>query len=110
MHGSAFKLLTKRVGPRGALLLVFLISGVLHELVISVPARGGYGLPISYFILQGLALLFERGKPGRKLGLGSGLRGWCFVALVTGLPAFGMFNPIFIHRVILPMLSVLGAI
>lgn len=91
------------------LLLVFLISGTLHELVISVPARGGYGLPTAYFVLQGLALLFERSKRGQNLGLGSGIKGWCFVALVAGVPAFWLFHPIFIHHVILPMLHAIGA-
>ena len=110
MHENVFKPLTKSIGPRGALLLVFLISGALHDLVISVPAHGGYGLPTSYFVLQGLALLFERSKPGRKLGLGSGIRGWCFVALVAGVPAFWLFHPVFIHQVILPMLHAIGAI
>ena len=109
MHGNVFKPLTSHVGPQRALFLVFLISGVLHELVISVPARGGYGLPTAYFALQGLALLFERSKPGRKLRLGSGIKGWCFVALVAGVPAFWLFHPVFIHHVILPMLHAIGA-
>ena len=110
MHENAFKPLTRSIGPRGALFLVFLISGALHELVISVPAHGGYGLPTAYFVLQGLALLFERSRPGRKLGLGSGIRGWCFVALAAGVPAFWLFHPAFIHHVILPMLHAIGAI
>lgn len=109
MHEIVFKPLTRSIGPRGALFLVFLISGALHELVISVPARGGYGLPTAYFVLQGLALLFERGKLGRKLGLGSGIKGWCFLAMVTGVPAFWLFHPIFIHHVILPMLHAICA-
>lgn len=110
MHGVVFKPLTRSIGPRASLLIVFLISGGLHDLVISVPARGGYGLPTAYFVLQGLALLFEGSKPGRKLGLGSGLKGWCFVALVAGAPAFWLFHPIFIRHVILPMLKAIGAI
>ena len=109
MHENAFKPLTKRIGPRGALLLVFMISGALHEFVISVPAHGCYGLPTAYFVLQGLALLFERSGTGRKLGLGSGIKGWCFVALVAGVPAFWLFHPIFIRHVILPMLNAIGA-
>ena len=109
MHENLFKPLSRRAGPPGALFLVFLISGALHELVISVPARGGYGLPTAYFVLQGLALRFERSQPGQKLGLGAGLRGWCFVALVVGAPAFWLFHPIFIRHVILPMLHAIGA-
>jgi predicted DCC family thiol-disulfide oxidoreductase YuxK len=109
MHEILFKPLSRQLGARGALFLVFLVSGVLHELVISVPARGGYGLPTAYFVLQGLALLFEHSKPGRKLRIGSGWRGWCFAALVAGVPAFCLFHPVFIHRVILPMLHAIGA-
>jgi hypothetical protein len=74
-----------------------------------VPARGGYGLPTAYFVLQGLALLFEHSKPGRKLRIGSGWRGWCFAALVAGVPAFWLFHSVFIHHVILPMLHAIGA-
>ena len=109
MNENLFKPLSRRVGSRGALFLIFIISGALHELVISLPAHGGYGLPAAYFILQGLALLFEHTRLGRKLGIDSGLRGWCFVALVAGVPAFCLFHPVFIHNVILPMLHAIGA-
>jgi len=109
VHENLFKPLTRRAGPRGAVLLVFLISGLLHELVISVPARGGYGLPTVYFAFQGLWLLFEHSKPGQALGLGSGWRGWCIVALIAGLPSLYLFHPPFIHNVILPMLNAIGA-
>jgi hypothetical protein len=53
-------------------------------------------------------VISERSKVGRKLGLGSGLRGWCFLALITGPPAFWLFNPVFIHNVILPILHAIG--
>jgi hypothetical protein len=109
MHDTIFNRVSRKVGPRKALFLVFVVSGILHELVISVPARGGYGLPTAYFVLQALGLLLERSRLGRKLGLGSGFRGWCFVALVAGVPTFGLFHPVFIHKVILPMLHAIGA-
>ncbi|HEV2210373.1 MAG TPA: DCC1-like thiol-disulfide oxidoreductase family protein [Verrucomicrobiae bacterium] len=109
MHKNLFTPVSRRIGSRRALFLIFLISGILHESVISVPAHGGYGLPAAYFVVQGLAVLFEHSGPGRKLGLGSGFRGWCFVTLVAGLPAFWLFPPVFIHHVILPMLHAIGA-
>ncbi|MBI3881161.1 MAG: DUF393 domain-containing protein [Verrucomicrobia bacterium] len=101
--------LTRQVGVVAATLAVFLASGLLHDLAISVPAGGGYGLPTAYFILQGVAVLFERSKAGRRLGLGRGLPGWAFTVLVTAGPAYWLFHPAFVRNVILPMLHPLGA-
>jgi len=104
-----FRPLLPAVGVIGATLLVFVVSGVIHELVISVPARGGYGLPTGYFLLQGLGVAGERTRIGRRLGLGHGWRGWLFTVIVTAGPAFWLFSPLFIRHVILPMLAVIGA-
>jgi alginate O-acetyltransferase complex protein AlgI len=87
---------------------VFAISGLVHELVISLPAHGGYGLPTTYFTLQGLGVLFERSRLGRHIGLGCGLWGWLFTAACTAGPAFWLFHPHFVRNVILPMLHALG--
>jgi alginate O-acetyltransferase complex protein AlgI len=88
---------------------VFLASGLLHEMVISVPARGGWGLPAGYFALQGLGVLVER-SAGRRLGLGRGVAGWLFtLALVAG-PVYWLFHPPFVERVVLPMMRALGAL
>ena len=84
------------------------MSGLIHELVITVPAGGGYGLPTGYFLLQGLGAATERSRRGRRLGLGAGRRGWLFTALVVGAPAYFLFPPPFVRNVILPMLSAIG--
>jgi alginate O-acetyltransferase complex protein AlgI len=97
------------VGRGGATLLVFLLSGSIHELVISVPARGGYGLPTAYFLLQGLGVACERTRLGRTVGLGRGCRGWLFTVVVAAAPAFWLFPPAFVRNVILPMLAFIGA-
>src|ERR1051326_96008 len=109
MHEHWFKPLARHAGGHVALFTVFLVSGALHEFVISLPAHGGYGLPTIYFVIPGMGLLFERTRLGSRLGLGSGWKGLCFVALVAGLPAFWLFHPPFIHNVILPMLHAIGA-
>jgi hypothetical protein len=105
-----FRPLTPWFGPRGAVFVGFLFSGVVHELVISVPAGGGYGGPTLFFALQGLAILAERSAVGRRLGLGAGWRGWLFTAGVLLAPAWALFHPPFVTGVVLPFLRALGAV
>jgi hypothetical protein len=76
--------------------------------VISVPAHGGYGLPTGYFVVQGLGVAGERSRRGRRLGLGHGWRGRLFAVLVAAGPAYWLFPPPFVHRVVLPMLAAIG--
>jgi hypothetical protein len=104
-HALAFRPLATRFGVAGATLIVFLISGLIHESVISLPARGGYGLPTAYFLLQGCGVLAERSLVGRRLGLNHGVRGRLFALGVVTLPAFWLFHPPFVMNVILPMLA-----
>jgi len=108
-HRYTFRPLVRRIGVTGATMAAFLASGLIHDLVISVPARGGYGLPTAYFLLQGVALLFERSSMGKALRLGSGGRGWLFTVACTAIPAYWLFHPPFIKVVILPFLQIIGA-
>jgi alginate O-acetyltransferase complex protein AlgI len=105
-----FSPLRPSFGVMGATMATFVVSGLIHELVISVPAGGGYGLPTGYFVLQGLGIAGERSTPGKWLGLGHGWRGWVFTVIVTAGPAFWLFPPPFVNNVILPMMSVIGAV
>ncbi len=99
-----------RFGAAGATLLAFAASGLLHDLVISVPARGGYGLPTAYFLLQGIGLLFERSPLGARLGLRGGPWGRGYVLVVAAAPAFWLFHPPFVLRVIVPFMHAVGAL
>jgi hypothetical protein len=108
-HLFVFRPLVRRWGGMWALAASFLFSGLVHDLVISVPARGGYGWPTLYFLVQGAAVFVERSPLGNSLGLGSGWRGWLFAMLVLLLPAYGLFHPPFIHTVIVPFLEAIGA-
>jgi len=90
--------LRRPLGPTGALLASFLASGLLHELAISVPARGGYGLPTLYFAIHGLFVLAEKRRwirPSRALTL---------AALIVPLPL--CFHLPFLRAVIWPMVGV----
>ncbi|MCK6473591.1 MAG: membrane bound O-acyl transferase family-domain-containing protein [Planctomycetes bacterium] len=100
----------ERLGARGAWALVFALSGLVHEAVISVPACGGWGLPFGYFTLQLIGALLERSKVGRRFGLGRGLRGRIFALAAVILPAPLLFHLPFVERVVLPLLAAMGAI
>lgn len=92
-----------------ATILVFFVSGLIHDLTISVPARGGYGLPTLYFLIQGAAILFERTNFAHRCGLTGGLFSRLFTIIVTAVPAFWLFHPVFVRNVILPFLKAIGA-
>lgn len=105
-----FRPAVRRLGIAGATLLAFLVSGLIHELVISLPAGAGFGLPSGYFLLQGLGVLTERSAAGQRLGLRTGIRGWIFTMIVVAGPAFWLFHPPFVSKVILPFMQAIGAL
>lgn len=107
-HQFVFRPLLGGVPPACALLLGFFVSGLIHDLVISIPAGGGYGWPTAYFLLQGLAVLFERSPTGRMLGLGGGRLGWIYCFACVVLPCGWLFPAVFVQNVIGPFLSALG--
>lgn len=109
-HELIFRPLHRRAGIAGAGLLVFVVSGLIHDLVISLPARGGYGLPTGYFVLQGLGVTLERSTLGRRLSLQKGPTAWIFLLIVTAGPAFWLFHPAFALRVILPFMRAVHAL
>jgi alginate O-acetyltransferase complex protein AlgI len=98
-----------RFGAAGAGRIVFLFSGMLHELAISLPAQGGFGLPFLYFMIQSMAVELEHSSLGRHLGLRRGWRGWLFAALVVVSPAGLLFHRPWLENVVLPLACALGA-
>jgi hypothetical protein len=88
----------KLAGSGAGLMAIFLASGVLHELAITLPVRAGFGLPTLYFTLQGVLTLVER-KLGRPFGKIPAL-------LIVVLPVGFLFPPAFQSEVIARCLGV----
>jgi hypothetical protein len=109
-HELIFRPLYRRLGAGIAAFFVFVVSGLIHDLVISLPARGGYGLPTLYFLLQGAGVAVERSQLGERFGLGHGARGWCFMMVFLVVPVFGLFHPWFVLRVIVPFMRATHAL
>jgi len=85
--------LTPILGEKWSVLAVFFISGLLHELAITVPVQAGYGLPTLIFVIHGLFTMREK-----KNAASNAL--FCAFLLVIGLPY--LFNEKFQIEVILP--------
>jgi hypothetical protein len=109
-HDLIFGPLHRSLGIGATGFLVFIVSGLIHDLVISVPARGGYGLPTIYFALQGLGVTVERSSFGKQLGLRRGIRGWLFMAVFTLGPVTLLFHSPFVLRVIIPFMRAIHSI
>lgn len=86
--------LRARLGERGAYLAAFAMSGLLHEVAISLPVRAGYGLPTLYFVLQGLLAWRAGPRLPRLVGL-----------LGIALPLPLVFHPWFVDGVLLPLVG-----
>lgn len=109
-HHHLFRPLARYIGPASAIMGVFMVSGLLHDLVISIPAGGGYGLPTCYFLIQGIAFFAERSHWGRSIGLGHGVRGWLFCLFMVLAPCPLLFHKPFVCNVMVPFLQSLGIV
>jgi alginate O-acetyltransferase complex protein AlgI len=109
-HSIVYRPLVARLGVAGASLVAFAASGLVHELVISVPAGAGYGLPTAYFLIQWLGVMVERSAFGRQLGLRRGFVGWLLALIVVAGPACLLFHPPFVTGVMIPFMRAIGAL
>jgi Membrane bound O-acyl transferase family len=105
-----FRRLARSIGIVRATLTAFLLSGLIHELVISLPAGAGYGLPTAYFLLQGWGVVAQRSSVGNRLELRRGITGRIVTMFIAAPPAFWLFHPPFVRNVILPFMKAIGAL
>ena len=105
-----FRPLARPLGPRGAIFAGFLVSGLVHDLVISLPAGGGYGGPTIFFLVQAAGIILERSRFGRAIGLRNGARGWAFTMCMLAAPAYVLFHPPFVLRIVVPFMHAVDAI
>jgi alginate O-acetyltransferase complex protein AlgI len=106
---SVFRPLRNWIGTRGATAAAFLFSGVLHELAISLPVKAGFGLPMLYFALHAVAVMFEDSLAAagwavdRRPWLG---RAWAAAWLLLPLPL--LFHPAFLRGCVAPLIGIGG--
>jgi alginate O-acetyltransferase complex protein AlgI len=89
-----FRPAARRWGPAGGVLAAFAFSGLVHELLLSVPAGGGYGLPSLYFLLHGALVAAER-----RWRIGG--RTWTHFWVLAPAPL--LFHPPFVRALLLPL-------
>ncbi len=101
---AIYRPLAGRCGRAAALLAGFGVSGLLHELAISVPVRQGFGLPLLYFLAHGGLVLLER----QRARLRQPVRGWpgrIWTLTWLALPLPLLFHPSFLAGVVWPLLG-----
>ncbi|HWD39352.1 MAG TPA: MBOAT family protein [Fimbriimonas sp.] len=90
--------LVRGLGPQRATFAVFMISGLFHEMAISYPAGAGWGLPLTYFVVQAIGNGFQsRGMLKGRL--------WTYVLVLLPLPL--LFHPAFLKALPGPMIVLL---
>lgn len=94
-------------GPLSATMASFLFSGILHELAISFPVSAGFGWPLLYFLLHGVAIVLE----SRWKALATMLRTrpiaswlWTFAWIVIPMPL--LFHQPFLRGCVWPLLGI----
>ena len=91
-------LLNRWMSPTAAVTGAFLISGVLHELAISLPANADWGGPLTYFAIQAVGMRIQKSD--------SRLFTWLWLLA----PAPLLFHAPFRQKLITPMLEQIASI
>jgi alginate O-acetyltransferase complex protein AlgI len=103
---AIFRPLRNKLGNAGALMVAFAFSGLLHELALSVPVNTGYGLPMLYFLIQGLMVLAEKilvSNKAKFLQHPVVARLWTLFWVIVPMPL--LFHEQFIKQVVWPLVG-----
>lgn len=103
----AYRPLREKIGVRTAMVISFLLSGLLHEIAISLPVHAGYGLPMLYFIVHAFAMYLEErcGFVQRVIAHPVFSHLWVMGLLILPLPL--LFHRPFLEGVLIPLRTVL---
>lgn len=109
MFDFFFKAVSASYGPHIAAWLVFFASGLFHELLFSLPAQGGWGQPMLYFMLQWFGMRMEKTHWGKR-HLRRNLAGKIYAFAILILPVKLLFHDPFMHNVIIPFIRAIRSI
>ena len=94
-------LLAPHVSKGTTVFVLFLISGLLHELALSFPPGSGFGGPLAYFAVQGLGMVLQsKGK------LSGRIITWAWLLIPVPL----LFQSAFLTTLVLPLVEILKAL
>ncbi len=102
---AVYRPLKDKLGPSQALFASFALSGIFHEIAISLPVNAGFGLPLAYFLLHFGLVALERLCAQRGI-LFRGMFGrlWVYFWLIVPLPI--LFHQPFLKGVVWPLIGV----
>lgn len=103
----AYRPLKFKIGKTAAMILSFLLSGILHEIAISLPVKAGYGLPMLYFALHGILMYAEDKSARVQKILANKVLSHVWVLGWLVFPIHLLFHPAFMEGVLKPLRSVL---
>jgi D-alanyl-lipoteichoic acid acyltransferase DltB (MBOAT superfamily) len=103
----AYRPLKTKIGVEKAVIVSFLLSGLLHEIAISLPARAGYGLPMIYFGIHAFAMHLEAKSPLIQKITRHKLLSHVWVMTLLVLPMPLLFHTAFMQHVLIPLRTVL---
>lgn len=97
----------RRVRKRWILLAAFLFSGVVHDIVMSLPC-GGWGRPTGYFLIQFVGIVVAQSAVGKRLSLVAGNAGRWYATVVILAPLLLLFHRPFCEEIMLPFYDAVG--